>query len=154
MRSPDRSGAQLVHGPGMAFSIQVALKKRWTKLMKSKGKEEKRGPCSVHGQVLFEALLRADLDGNYHIDDEELAIWLAAYPEVKDILCIDGVEACFKRYRCKPDVGLRKREMYKLKRDIEAVMEDVEFYREEEESMNRHKRQVEEAMFRQFPKLG
>ena len=154
MRNSVRFGAQLVHGLGMAFSIQVALKKKWTRLMKSKGKEEKRGPCSVHGQVLFEALLRADLDGNYHIDAEELTIWFAAYPETKAILGIDGVEACFKRYRCKADVGLRKREMYRLKRDIEAVMEDVEFYREEEESMNRYKRQVEEAMFKQFPKLG
>ena len=92
----------------------------------------------VHNWLIIIALI-----GNFEIDMDELSTWLSEYPEVKELFGLTGPRGFFKKYKCAEDVGLRKKELMTLKRDMLEVLDDVDFYRKEEESMNRLKQQYE-----------
>eukprot|EP00658_Telonema_sp_P-2_P015408 TRINITY_DN15924_c0_g1_i5.p1 TRINITY_DN15924_c0_g1~~TRINITY_DN15924_c0_g1_i5.p1 ORF type:complete len:620 (+),score=127.69 TRINITY_DN15924_c0_g1_i5:43-1902(+) len=132
---------------GLSYMIQDYAMERWQQF-RSKTRVDKKGICVEHGEIAYAALLRSDADGDFEIDTEELRAWLKAYPEMRALFGVKGPRGMFRRFKCKEDVGLRRKELTMLRREMLEEMEHVDFYRKEAASMQTLQKQYEQGVIK------
>jgi len=126
------TGVQKIQG----FSLQLQHRVR-VKYDEMFGKKRKAAKSiyQEYGEMLIEALLRSDADGNFEIDEDELFDWIRGYPELKHIFGLSTPQGYLKRYDTYHRGTLLKKEIEQIEKDMRDKMDELEFFAEEQVRM-------------------